>query len=1098
MIAKLCRPMKAKRSGGGGGGGLVEYLIGYAIAEKGASAKEVRAALDGVFAEAAMRDDLGVGGEAGWSPVAGGGVRPSSIRVLNGCALEAIGAEMDADAAMCPGLAASTMHLVISLPTAEAGKSDAEMHQYVEALLAEVGLGGHRALVAIHRDTLVGERGPDGAMVYSDGNLHAHIAVGSVEPTTIAAFNRVGIHARLAWAARAVEMRFGLSHDRGLAVVRDQGSAEERIEWASPEERRMWLAEKKEERLAQSVGIVVGENESWEKIANVAVAPRCLAAMAEVPIAEDGEEKDAWRWSESHCAAARYGARLKVVDGEVAMVRESDGEVAKWEAATGEKAVGFLPALRAENIVLKTLAQSPGIVIDEIAKSQSTFFAGEIYGWLQRRITNPDDIERIATAAIHSEKVVLLAVDSSEPLYSTVETVERERQMVDDAAALAARPGIYAPAMENIIANSRLSEEQAEALRATTRTGFAVIEGAPGAGKTTIMRSLVEAAATDGRRVMGVTIAQAAARNLASEAGMEAVNAARLMAEERKGVAVVPQNGVLVVDEAGMVDSSTMRGLLHIAKTRDCAVVLVGDTAQLRPIAAGDAMAALRPIAAERAGFAEVKQIHRQKNAEHSQAIGLLRNAIAEADAVKREGLVVDAVRALDKAGMIVLHESRAAAMEASAQEIGAARASGKQGLLMDAGRDGTRLQNEALRRAAGIDGGIARRVDGGAIRHFAIGDEVKITRNGTLKTVAAQAAGRGADGGFVAMVDGRGVAIPTWSESAAAPKPQGGAEVAVVNGDEGRVIRADKRGIDVQISGGPTVHLPHAYRNVDHAYARTIHSAQGQTVDVASAVVDKGTSPEAALVAVSRARERGAIHASGYETADALARDIARKIEPMRTATADSIAEIVRQTGGKETMRVREIEKAAARLSTAERQEYNRLVVAPMRDRREAAIATAKKEYQSSAKSDDDLRAMRQKIAKAGQMSGPSPAAWARERAASARLRVPEISQEVPAQRRAMARNAELKREHKAYVVRAHGLETGRIATPNLLANSKISRLLRAGAVAERMLGPNSEFAKMRADGEKKWASARSAVGPMEKPMGPVVDASERRRSRR
>jgi hypothetical protein len=67
MIGKLC----AAPAKGGAASGLIEYLVGYAISEKGATRQEIADALDGVYAESEQRRDLAV--DAVWRPEAGGG-----------------------------------------------------------------------------------------------------------------------------------------------------------------------------------------------------------------------------------------------------------------------------------------------------------------------------------------------------------------------------------------------------------------------------------------------------------------------------------------------------------------------------------------------------------------------------------------------------------------------------------------------------------------------------------------------------------------------------------------------------------------------------------------------------------------------------------------------------------------------------------------------------------------------------------------------------------------------------------------------------------------------------------------------------------------
>ena len=49
----------------------------------------------------------------------------------------------------------------------------------------------------------------------------------------------------------------------------------------------------------------------------------------------------------------------------------------------------------------------------------------------------------------------------------------------------------------------------------------------------------------------------------------------------------IPKRGVLILDEAGMIDTKSMARLLYHARRAQATVILVGDRKQLQPIAAG-------------------------------------------------------------------------------------------------------------------------------------------------------------------------------------------------------------------------------------------------------------------------------------------------------------------------------------------------------------------------------------------------------------------------------------------------------------------------------------------------------------------------------
>ena len=81
---------------------------------------------------------------------------------------------------------------------------------------------------------------------------------------------------------------------------------------------------------------------------------------------------------------------------------------------------------------------------------------------------------------------------------------------------------------------------------------------------------------------------------------------------------------------------------------------------------------------------------------------------------------------------------------------------------------------------------------------------------------------------------------------------------IGVVNGTVGTVERAVGQGLAIGTAEGPRL-LPKAYLeagHLGHAYALTIHKAQGLTVERAYVLAGESLTQEAGYVAMSRARE--------------------------------------------------------------------------------------------------------------------------------------------------------------------------------------------------------------------------------------------------
>ncbi len=297
MIGKLC----AMPARGSTASGLIEYLVGYAISEKGATRSDIADALNAVYLQSEDRCDLGV--NVAWRPEAGGGTRPSSIFARNVASFSTASLEIDSDASRNPGVRSSAMHFVWSWNVREsAALNDEQAHAHVGQVLAKLGLSHHRTVAVVHRDT---------------DNLHVHCAVGSVDPGTGLAYDRTGLHRRMAWAEREVELANGLDHDRGLAVVQDAGLPTAHVRWADKHELAAWRAERREERLVrQERRSFEGYRErdgSFERYVDATLAPRLKTA-----IDLDRERNGTPSWATLHSVAARYGCEL-IVDADASV-----------------------------------------------------------------------------------------------------------------------------------------------------------------------------------------------------------------------------------------------------------------------------------------------------------------------------------------------------------------------------------------------------------------------------------------------------------------------------------------------------------------------------------------------------------------------------------------------------------------------------------------------------------------------------------------------------------------------------------------------------------------------------------------------------------
>ena len=109
--------------------------------------------------------------------------------------------------------------------------------------------------------------------------------------------------------------------------------------------------------------------------------------------------------------------------------------------------------------------------------------------------------------------------------------------------------------------------------------------------------------AETGCRVVGLTLAENAARVMAGEGMTEAWNIAKFFARK----VPVFRGDVLVVDEASQVPTADLARIINVARAAGARVILTGDTEQLGPVEAGGMF---RLIAAE-AGHWKLAEVRR-------------------------------------------------------------------------------------------------------------------------------------------------------------------------------------------------------------------------------------------------------------------------------------------------------------------------------------------------------------------------------------------------------------------------------------------------------------------------------------------------------
>lgn len=436
------------------------------------------------------------------------------------------------------------------------------------------------------------------------------------------------------------------------------------------------------------------------------------------------------------------------------------------------------------------------------------------------------EVEATADSFLASGQVIEISHGLKGSRYTTERIWALERKALGSAEAMAAERGI-AVVPEVVIARTlaerpSMKPDQREMVCRLLGggEGIAVVIGEAGTGKTyaTVAAAHGWAANATSLRVAAPT--WRAANVLRSE-GLEATSIARLLAEldhaSGKGRTVLEAGSVLLVDEAGMVDSTNLARLIAHAREARAKLVLIGDPAQLGEIEAGGLFAAI----AGRSELIVLDQVIR-----HSHELdreGALRI---------REGQGGEAISVYRSEGRVIVALDPDQRREEMVRDWWQSFGAGEDSLMVAKRNAEVEKLNALAREVVKAEGRLGEaEIEVGEAR-FAAGDQVITRINDHRAEIYNRERWR------VAGVD-----------------PQAGT-VALDGIDTARRVCVDSvfLGRVNERDGAPAL---------QHAYAATTYQAQGATVERAFVMADPSMDRQEFYVAASRSREETYFYAT-------------------------------------------------------------------------------------------------------------------------------------------------------------------------------------------------------------------------------------------
>ncbi len=216
-----------------------------------------------------------------------------------------------------------------------------------------------------------------------------------------------------------------------------------------------------------------------------------------------------------------------------------------------------------------------------------------------------------------SEKQIIEAEDSKELVFTTREMLVLERQMLKLADR---NDGKHVLGEVTLPANLD-PEQRIAALRATQDlNAVSVIEDAAGAGKTFAVAAISRAYEATGYEISGLASSWAAALNLKEVAGLKNGHAITgWLKSVETGKLSLNEKSLIVLDEAGMIGSSDMHHILELCEKSGAKVILLGDRLQQKSVAAGDPLR----LIAQQNGTSRLDVVRRQNNQKERDAVNM-------------------------------------------------------------------------------------------------------------------------------------------------------------------------------------------------------------------------------------------------------------------------------------------------------------------------------------------------------------------------------------------------------------------------------------------------------------------------------------------
>ncbi|KXV79224.1 hypothetical protein AD953_03015, partial [Acetobacter malorum] len=472
---------------------------------------------------------------------------------------------------------------------------------------------------------------------------------------------------------------------------------------------------------------------------------------------------------------------------------------------------------------------------------------GTILEHFQGRSVSVDEAIYHAKNARNSKQIIELTGNdknkSRELFFATPEIIDAEREIVRISSKRRdEREFVSKDIIDKAISSKgTISEEQADSVRhALNRNGVSVVEGSAGTGKSFSLGTAAEAARNAGLRVWVTAPSHQATSVIAKDTDTDQTQAAVLRSflnrisdpEHKQGIRL-SRDDVVIVDEAGMVGTKEMNELLRETAKAGAKVILSGDTRQLKPVAPGSPLRLIsETIYSSRINEIRRQKVDWQRNASEDFAAGKIERAVTAY--AEHDHIVIGTGD--DLRGRLIEDYLKDVKRDPTGTRLVLARTHNEvrnlnadlRNLLRQEGRiAGSDIDVEALSRGLKpVAGSLSLAAGDRLIFGENIRASGRMIRNNDVATIKDVCRDNLDGQPVVTLAFDRGFEVTTrWSDLERLSKSKG-------NEPDTRPLR------------------------VQHAYAVTVHSAQGASVDRSYVLNAAGMDKESLYVGMTRHKE--------------------------------------------------------------------------------------------------------------------------------------------------------------------------------------------------------------------------------------------------